>query len=163
MATAAMELTIEPRVNARGKAVKYAEELGLNTSFQEAAAAAEALGILYHQRDQHEVAVRAIKAMIVKREHRLAEQVREANPDAGPTAHERSTKMVHGADDELVALAADLRDELQTLGGIEAEIKSNEVIARLHTARMNQLGGYFSYLAASKEALTAERILGQIP
>lgn len=160
----AMDLTAAPTTRPRARAVNYAEDLGLNSTHENAKAAAEALGVLYHQRAQHEKSIREIKGLIAHHENRVVEKVRADNPDLGPTAFERLVKQAQASDDILVALGQDLRDRQADAGEAEAEIRANEVSLKVDTARMNQLGGYFSYLAASKEALTAERLIAaQIP
>lgn len=158
----ATDLTIQVQTTRRGRAVNYAEELGLNKANEEAVGANEALGILYHQQTGAEDKVRRIKALIEERTHQLLAEI-VASPDAGSVAaQERAHKLAVAADGKIAALAADLLDRQLELASVEAEVKVNERMSRSATARMTQLGGYFSYLAASKEALTAERLIGSL-
>lgn len=156
-------LSNPPAVRPRSRAATYAEQLGLNKSYEEAKGAISALGVLYHQRSQATGDVRTIKALIENTTTQVAVAVREAHPDAGPTAIERHLKEQLDINEKLIALRADLVEKQNEADNIEAEIKLNEVSARVETARMNMLGEYFGYLSASKEALTAERILNDIP
>lgn len=162
MAGAPTTLTVQPVIRARGRAVQYAEELGLNTSHENAIGAAEALGILYHQRAQGEADIRHLKAVI---EAHVADVTNEVSSQtfASQAAFDRAVKQALVSNEDLQNMQEQLRGKQNHVGEIEAEIRSNEAALRVANARMNELGGYFNYLAASKEALTAERILGQIP
>lgn len=158
----ATDLTIQVQTTRRGRAVNYAEELGLNKANEEATGANEALGILYHQQTGLEDKVRRIKALIEERTHHVFMDVMRRCEGASLAAQERAHKLDCVNDEKLRALNADLLDRQLELASVEAEVKVNERMSRSATARMTQLGGYFSYLAASKEALTAERLIGSL-
>lgn len=167
MAIAEKNATIKvqslPAPRARGRQVSYAEELGLTSLPIEAKGAAEALGVMYHMRAQFEAKIRDIKSAVGVREYSLAENLRDVNPEASNASFERSLKMLVGADDNLRTLNDELLNEQAKLGELEAEIKANEVIARTSQSQMKMLGGYFEYLAASKESATVDKVFGQIP
>lgn len=160
MAAATADLRIEFRP--RGRAVTYAEELGLNEFHTESKAASDALGILYHQRAQEESKVRHLKAQIEGRTAIVTSET-ECETFASQAALERAIKRALANDEELRRMSDKLRAHHDKLGEVEAEIKSNERSHQTSTARVNQLAGYFAYLAASKEAQTADKLIGQIP
>lgn len=147
----------------RGRAVGYAEELGLTELWSDAKAAENSLGILYHQRAQAEDSVRSSKRAISRHEMQILCDLRDASPEAGPTAFERDLKHKLASDKSLRNMEHDLDAAQSKLGEIEAEIKSEEAILRNRQARMRHLGGFFEYLAASKESQTADKLFGQIP
>lgn len=152
---------ISPRP--RGRAVGYAEELGLTELWTDAKAAEDSLGILYHQRAQAEHSIRSTKKNIAQHETQILCDLRNANPEQGPTAFERDLKYKLGGDESLRNMEHDLYVAQGKLGEIEAEIKSEEAVLKNRQSRMRHLGGFFEYLAASKESQTADKLFGQIP
>lgn len=159
MASAELRIEFRPR----GRAVTYAEELGLNDFHEESKAASDALGVLYHQRTQGESKIRHLKAAIEGRTAIVTSETETGETFASQAALERSIKRALAGDEELVDLYQQLRVLQDEVGEIEAEVKSNERSHHTATARVNQLAGYFAYLAASKEAQTADKLIGQIP
>jgi hypothetical protein len=101
----------------------------------------------------------------VKNEKRITEQymldrdielLLTVRKNLGPTASQASVEREHkiglNVDPEMKRHRSDLRLQQLKLDDLESGIKSCEFELRLLTGRLNQMGGYFNYLAAVKSA-----------
>lgn len=76
----------------------------------------------------------------------------KANAGMPVTAFERHIKLVQAGDEELTKLQELYNANAAHRDRVSAEIHGAETNLKAHVARMNQLSGYFNYLASAKNA-----------
>lgn len=142
----------------RNRAVRYAEDsLGVNDVFSTTVEIESSLRKLLAERAGIEQAVNGIKAGIELRTSDLRADVRGDNPTVSATAYESAVKDVLASDGKLRKWREELLSKTNRLLDLEAQIRVEELEHRSRVARLHELGGYFQYLASSKNAVTAAR------
>jgi predicted nucleic acid-binding Zn-ribbon protein len=135
-------------------AIRYAEDLGLDAALKRATEARDkidnVLSELSAKRDER----RAIDEDIAFKEMDIQIDARVRFPDHSLAAWERDTKTAQHNDPELRALKQAHRQVTNDIEGLEYDLRVLDTDVRIASARMNELGGYFAYLAAVKNAET---------
>lgn len=135
------------------KALAYAEDgLGVHRVWVNSEELVLKVQELYKTQASLEGNTRYLSTQIERRRGDLLMRVTEAHPDLSVAAHERHMRIVYGTDDELRTMVDSLNAEMGARDAIAAEIRGIETNLKAHVARMNELGGYFEYLSAAKNA-----------
>jgi hypothetical protein len=104
--------------------------------------------ILAEQRD----ARRGTLTEIENREMDISIDERGKHPEMSQAAMDKHLKMVFHKDGQLVVFKSELGTIEDAIDGAEYDRRIQEKTIEIGCARMNQLGGYLSYLAAAKLA-----------
>lgn len=137
------------------RALAYAEDnLGVHRIWVEVGQLTVQLSDLYRTQAGLETETRSLDYQIEARRAELLVREADGNPEMNPTAFERHMKLVYGRDEELASIGRLRLDAMASRDAINAQIKGAEYNHRGHVGRMNELGGYFEYLAAAKSAAT---------
>lgn len=91
------------------------------------------------------------------REIELATDLRAEMPEASLAAFERQLKTVVHKDARMRGFRGMLFDANHNISHLEVEVSRTRVDIDIAVARMTELGGYFQYLAAVKQAETANK------
>lgn len=140
-------------VSAGLKALNYAErQLGANSVYEDAQEARKKLEEALFELNSMRADKRMKEAFRLDREMELIEEERRNNPQESQAAFERRFKVVlsndgdiRGVRDELTFLAGQIDDQERVVKLLSEDIQ-------IAVARMQELGGYFQYLAAVKQA-----------
>lgn len=100
---------------------------------------------------------RHVEQHMADREMEIITEERGKHADMSQAAMDKHVKSVLFGDDEWKKLRDELRELKNDLEGADADRKIQERAIEIGCARMNQLGGYFNYLAAAKNASTAKQ------
>lgn len=142
----------------RNRTVRYAEDtLGVNDVFSTAVEIESNLRKTLADRAGLEQAINGIKAGIEIRTADIRSDVLGEYGTLSATAYESKVKDVCGQDGKLRKMREDLLAKTNRLADLDAEIRIEELEHRSRVARLHELGGYFQYLASSKNAFTAAR------
>lgn len=148
----------------RNRAIRYAEdELGVHTCFQKAVETEQALKSLLPKRAAAEGLIRHLDVELDGQRMRIREDLRNT-ADAeklSATAFESKYKDIVGSDLTMHDLTTELGKAKDDLANLDVEIRSLDLEHRTAIARMNELGGYFAYLASARNANTAARTQSQ--
>lgn len=135
----------------KSKALHYAENiLDVHGPLRKANQARENLDDLYSRIDKHSDQKRTVVAAIKDREMEIVSDERGSNPDMSQAQMDRHLKVVMHNDAALIKLRDELENIDSVLDGCELDAKICSKDIDIAVARMNELGGYFSYLAAVK-------------
>lgn len=93
---------------------------------------------------------RTLDDAIATRELEIYSDERGKHADLSQAALERHLKVETHRDPQLVELRSKLSACISSIEGFEYDIRAFETDVRIAVARMNELGGYFNYLAAIK-------------
>lgn len=133
--------------------VEYAEQiLGVHNSYQNALAAHEQYNQYMTDLDNLKDKRRDLDAEVDDREIALLKETRSTHPDWSKTAVNDHMKEAKNQDPKLRELRASLSRLNGEIAGLEADIKVQEHLLAVYVARMHELGGYFTFLAACKNA-----------
>lgn len=140
------------------KALQYAEsQLGANSVYEGALHANKKLEEAIFELNNMRAEKRMKEAFRIDREMELIEEERRTNPQESQASFERRFKVVLSNDGDIRGV----RDELSFLAG---QIDDQERVVKVLTediqiavARMQELGGYFQYLAVIKQASAASQ------
>lgn len=136
---------------ARSKSLVYAEdELGVHKIWNDTCSLAAQISDLYALRASLDSRIRSINTMIERRKGDLLVKEASANPKMSAAAMERHMRLVYAQDEELHSLVNEYNDVSAHRDVVDAQIKSAETNHKGHIARLNELGGYFEYLASVK-------------
>lgn len=135
-------------------ALAYAESLGFQSVFDELLGNQKQLDDLFADLDKAQDERRFVSDAIWDREMQLLSTTQAANPDWSANKVEQQMKVIKHGDDTLKELRLRQRLNHAELDGLE--IDKEMTVHRIKTlqARMVELGGYFNYLAAVKQAET---------
>ena len=139
------------------KSIRYAESLGLDTVYNEALTARNAL----EASQKHLLELRSRRRQLedykADREMEVAEAERAANPTMSQAQMDKHLKVAYSNDGDI----RETRDELSTLAGeidfVEYEIERIHQDIKIAVARLNELGGYFQFMAVVKQASEARK------
>lgn len=135
------------------KALDYAEnKLGVHLVYDEARTAHKALDEVYTALSNAGDNKRDLLDRVHDQEQVIASDERGKHPDMSAAGMEKHLKMAFAADGDLKSLRDQLRKVLNDIDGLEYDAKSLENGIKIAVARMTELGGYFQYLAAVKNA-----------
>ena len=134
-------------------ALQYAEQkLGVHKVYEDAQEALAGLDDMLASLDVALDNRRASDDDIMAREMDLTIQERGKHPDHSEAALARHIKEVHHKDETLRDLRYKRRNQHATVSGLELDIEHRKYKIKVLVARMEQLGGYFNFLAAVKNA-----------
>ena len=135
------------------RALNYAEDsLGVHRVYTDSENIVLQLQELYKKRAGLETESRNMATDIERHRASLLDRETLANPEMSVTAHERHMKLVYARDEKLREMTDTLNQVMAERDLIDADIRGRETNHKGHVARMNELGGYFSYLAMAKNA-----------
>lgn len=133
--------------------VTYAEEtLGVHKVYDEAQKCLADLDSSTSELDAAMDRKRELVAQINAREADVWHEERSRHSDYSQTALDKHVKQQKAQDEALKKLSTDLRSAESEISGIEYDIDVTKYTLRTLNARMEQLGGYFNFLAAAKNA-----------
>lgn len=90
-------------------------------------------------------------------EYEFISEARANDPDSSQTAFEKAVKRLVALNPRLRELRKELADLAYEIDMSETSVARYRMMTELGIARMNELGGYFQYLAAIKQAETASK------
>lgn len=138
------------------------DELGVNSLYSEVKDIEQELEPMLHARRHVEADIRYSREEMDTYESELILREKNSNPDMSATAFERHIKLAIVADKNHSKMRNDLLDTQARLGKIEADIRMLELKLRGRTARLQELGGYLSYLAGVKNAAAVARQIADV-
>lgn len=143
-------------------ALTYAENvLGVHACYERASAAQKELDEIVTDLDKAQDERRILADAINDREIDLLIAEQGKHPDHSVTALERHMKVVKHKDPHLAELRKQLSSKTSQVNGLEYDLDVQKVIVKMESARMEELGGYFRYLAAIKEAENLAKLQNQ--
>lgn len=136
--------------------VEYAERtLGVHDVYREAVEAAEGLTKALDDRHTASNGIRDLTEALGQAEADLSVRERAANSEMSATAFDRHMKVAAQNDPDLQDLRHGLAQARASYDGADSRVKQYDTRVRIATARMEELSGYFHYLAVAKS--TASR------
>lgn len=135
------------------RALEYAEkDLGVHTSYEEAKLLGEKGVSLREDLKKAIKSRRAFDDLISDREMELLIEQRGKHSDLSQAAMDRRIKEVHYRDKVLKELRSSRGVVAQEATDLELDIEANERRLKVSVARLEELAGYFNFLAALKNA-----------
>ena len=135
------------------KGLTYAEEsLGVHAVYEAAKEARKELGSQYGIQTGLRFVKRELENKLRDREMELTIDERSKHADQSQAAFDRHIKIVFAKDSSLQKIREEIRATEWELDKVEAQIELLKNDVRIFTGRMEELGGYLSYLAAIKLA-----------
>lgn len=142
----------------RIRSIRYAEDqLGVHDTYTSLVQIESNLRKTLAERAGLEQEINGIRAGIEIRTSDIRSDVLGEFGTLSATAYESKVKDACSQDGKLRKLREDLLSATDRLADIEAEIRIEELEHRSRVARLHELGGYFEYLASSRNATTAAR------
>lgn len=143
-------------VSAGRKAVSYAEDtLGVNEIHLVALTARTELDASFTKISELKDFKRNAEQKVSERELELIGDEHGRHPELSVAAMERHLKLELPKDPLLRELRGNVTMAISDIEGVEYDIRVFEADVRIAVARLNELGGYLTYLAAVKSAETA--------
>jgi len=142
-------------VSPERKALNYAESLGLNEVYEAANRAHDRLAAAQRDATTARQNKRLIEERMQEREMDLIIDESAKHPGMSVAAMERHLKVVIHTDEQMRDMKVEARAQASELDLAESTVRSSEAEVRIAVARMTELGGYFTYLAAVKSAKKA--------
>jgi hypothetical protein len=141
-----------PREPSPGKkAIDYAEEeLGVHRVHETALTARANLDRILTSLSEARDARRDLESRIQDREMEVSSDERGKHPEMSDAAMGRHLKVVYNQDDNLRELREQLNKVIGDIEGFDYDRAIEESDIKIAVGRMNELGGYFAYLAAIK-------------
>lgn len=134
-------------------ALQYAEvTLGVHTCYEKAEAAHKELDEIVLELDKAQDEKRYLTDQLADKEMDLLIAERGKHADMSGAELERHMKIVKHKDTDLIQLRQRLLAVGGRVNGLEYDADVQKQSIKIQTARMEELGGYFRYLAAIKEA-----------
>jgi hypothetical protein len=144
-----------PAPSPGAKALAYAESLGVHSVHTELLAKRgeldQCLTEIATLRDKK----RDDENLLLDREMELLAEERGKHPDHSQAAMDRHLKVVHWSDERCRELRGALAQVSSDLDGLQFDRDMLETDIKIGVARLQELGGYFQYLASIKQAETA--------
>jgi hypothetical protein len=146
----------EPQPGPLRKALNYAEnDLGVHAAYEEANKAKATLEADLDLLAQARSGKRELEQKIADREMELVIDETSKHPSMSVAAMERHLKVVVHTDEPMRSLKQGLSNQALALDLAESRVKSSDAAVRIAVARLSELGGYLTYLAAIKSAQKA--------
>jgi len=137
------------------KAIAYAEDqLGVHRTWANCEAITVALADLYDQQAGFEAESRNLNHQIDALKDGLLVRESAVFPEMAPTAFERHMRLVIAKDENLTAVKRTLLECMARRDVVAGQIRAQENNHKGSVARLNELGGYFNYLAQVRMAAT---------
>jgi hypothetical protein len=139
------------------KAINYAEyDLGVHRVYGEARAARAALDKTLTELSEARDKKRDLELRLQDQEMEIIADERGKHPDMSAAAMEKHLKVAYNQSDTVREFREQVMSVVNDIEGLEYDRTIHEVDIRIATSRLQELGGYFHYLAAIKEAATAQ-------
>jgi hypothetical protein len=132
------------------KAIKYAEDMGVHRVFEEVVEQLENLDSLYGDLDKAQDRRRQLEEDYADREVELVGEMRGVHPNMSDTRFKSELKGWERTDKKLREIRVQLNTVRSEIQGLEYDVDLGKLRARVGAARLDELGGYFNYLAAVK-------------
>lgn len=132
------------------KAIKYAEDMGVHQVFEEVVEQLESLDSLYGDLDKAQDRRRQLEEDYADREVELVGEMRGVHPNMSDTRFKSELKGWERTDKKLREIRVQLNTVRSEIQGLEYDVDLGKLRARVGAARLDELGGYFNYLAAVK-------------
>lgn len=137
------------------KALAYAEDnLGVHRTWTELQAVGTRLQDLYRQRAGYESETRSLDHQIDEQKGTLLRKVAFENSSASQAARDQAYRLACAENDQLASIQELRLEAMSRRDAVNAEIYGAEQNHKAYVARLNELGGYFQYLNAVKQAET---------
>lgn len=138
------------------KALEYAEKtLGVHKVYEEALSNRDKLDTLLTDLAEAKDRRRDIDLKVADREMEVTIEQRSKHPDMAVTRWDKHIRESFRDDDDLRALREQTFATQGDIEGLEFDRQVIEINIKIALARMNELGGYFYYLAEVKRAKEA--------
>lgn len=142
----------EPTPSAGLKALRYAEEqLEVNKVYEGVLESRNKLDSVLTELGDLRDKKRAIQAALQDKEMLLSADEWSTHPDMSAARMEKHIKVVYSNDDEIREMREGLAKVSGDIEGLEFDRDIHETDIRIAVARLHELGGYLSYLAAIKQ------------
>lgn len=140
---------------AGSKAISYAEQtLGVHTTYEEAHQLANEAATLRQKIATMRRMKSAWEVSYLDAEYEFISDLRGANKDMSQTAFDKFAKVEVHRDASLRSKRSELAEEATKIERCEADLATLKIRCDIAVARLNELGGYFAYLASLKNAET---------
>lgn len=137
------------------KALKYAEEqLGVHSVYAAALAARESLDATLTSLSEARDKKRLLESQLQDAEMEVASEEHGKHPEMSATAMREHLKVALSNSGTVRELRESLSESVGDIDGLEADRKMSEIDISIASSRLQELGGYFQYLAAIKLAQT---------
>jgi len=139
-------------------ALDYAEsQLGVHTVYEHTQMHLESFDMERSRLDNLRKLKTEKEADYAVAEYEFISEARANDPDSSQTAFEKAVKRLVALNPRLRELRKALADLAYDIDMSETNVARFRMMTELGIARMNELGGYFHYLAAIKQAETASK------
>lgn len=132
------------------KAIKYAEDMGVHDTFDETVELVNEVDKLYGDLDKAQDRRRQLEEDYSDREWALASEKRSEYHDMPETRFKTELKGWERSDEKLREIRDSIIATKGEIQGLEYDADILKLRIRVGTARLEELGGYFNYLAAVK-------------
>lgn len=137
------------------KSLDYAENvLGVHEVYREVLSFRDSMNDRISELDKALDEKRNFTEKINDREADIISDQRGKHPDMSAASFKDHLKAAVGKDTDSVLYRAQLNQALSTIQGLEFDIDVLKTDIRIRIARLEELGGYFNYLAAVKAEKT---------
>lgn len=134
------------------KALVYAEEtLGVHEVYKRAETARATLDTVLTELSATRDRLRDMEFRLSDRENEVAADERGKHPDMSVSGMEKHLKVALNNDDATRELREQIAKLKSDVEGLDYDRHMSDTDIRIAVARMEQLGGYFHYLAVVKE------------
>lgn len=140
------------------KAIEYAEiQLGVSKVYTESLQKRNELDEILNELSELRDRKRDIDARLLDAEMLVAADEWSKHPDMSAARMDKHVKVAYSNSDEIRGYREELVKLVGDIEGREFDLKVCETDLRIAVARMTELGGYFQYLAAVKQAQTQQQ------
>lgn len=139
------------------KSLNYAETLGLNSVYDHAQERHKHLIVLQDRLAKARAEKRDLEAAKVNKEMEVAEEEYSKHTDMSATAMKEHLKAVFHKNDDLRNVRENLLEEQYVIDQLEFEIEQINIDIKIAVSRLNELGGYFQFMAVVKQAHEARK------
>lgn len=139
------------------KSLKYCEDLGLNSVYQEALAKRSALGDKALEITDLRNKKRNLESLKTDLEMEVIENERAAHPEMSAAQMDKHLKVAFSNNCDLRDAKEAINNVTTQIDVVEHEIELLNIDIRIATARLNELGGYFQFMAIIKSINEAKK------
>lgn len=140
-------------------AIKYAEDtLGVHAAYNAAQTSRDSLDKILTDLGEARDQLRDREYRLADREMEVASDERGRHPEMSATAMEKHLKIALNNDDAVRELREQIARIRSDIEGCEYDREMAETDIRIQVARMNELAGYFQYLAVVKAVANRQEV-----
>jgi hypothetical protein len=137
------------------RALAYVEQLGVHQVYNDAQLKRSELDKVFDELATLRDKKREDETLLTDREMELLAEERGKHPDHSQAAMDRHLKVVHWSDEQCRALRGQLAQVSGEIDGLQYDRDMLETDIKIAVARLHELGGFLTFMAAIKEAETA--------